>query len=134
MKVDFDSLTEEEMTIWNDRWRVGSTGNTQELLKDLRSCVSARLRNNLQVSTHQIDQWLIKHGWTRTQGVANGPQWQKHQPAASPISADVGKASMSATRMTTIGLASHRPWYMVALHEPRGQALLLMDFANKLTA
>ena len=88
-----DSLTEELVMSWNEKWTENSMYTFKELLMAMRRYVNEKMDANMTVDKGEFDSWLRKHGWMK-QEVERTNWWIKGS------------------------LICQRPWYIDFAYDP----------------
>ena len=110
MQVNITSFTREEVAAWNARWSEGSTISTQKLMKDLLFWVRETMQRDLEVSIHELGNWLLMHGWTPTRVYLSQKVWKKNPQTTNFAAAQVEDAMENITQSPQKESAKHRRW------------------------
>ena len=110
MQVNITSFTREEVAAWNARWSEGSKISTQKLMKDLLFWVRETMQRDLEVSIHELGNWLLMNGWTPTRVYLSQRVWKKNPQTTNFAAAQVEDAMENITRSPQKESAKHRRW------------------------
>ena len=110
MQVNITSITKEEVAAWNARWSEGSKISTQKLMKDLLFWVRETMQRDLQVSIHELGNWLLMHGWTPTRVYLSQRVWKKNPQTTGSAATHNEDAMENITQYPQKESAKRRQW------------------------
>ena len=70
------------------------------------------MKGDLEVSKHELGNWLVMNGWTPTRGWGSQRLWKKSKPSANMAAAHEEDADVSTTQGPQEDTARHRRWYI----------------------